>query len=347
VNRTILIVGGAGTVGSKIAKILSKDGGLRLILGGRNRQKAEAIASSVGAEARRIDLNLPDTWEEALAGVGLVLVCMDQEDERFARHVLSSGIRYLDITAGDALFRAIEALPAEDVQATAVLSVGLAPGITNLLAVEAASRLDTVEGIDIGLLLGLGEAHGAAAVEWTIRGIFSPREGGPAVMDFGSPWGGRRAYWIDFADQHVLQRTMGVPAASRLTFDSRPISALLFKLGSIFRDNGLMTQFSIRLSPILSFGSDTYVALAEARGTKDGRKANAVSRFFGRNEANATAHVAAITARSVLERDLGKGVYHIHQVLEPAALFTALERDAVGNLWRGFSGPSQSPQGNG
>jgi hypothetical protein len=216
-----------------------------------------------------------------------------------------------------------------------VLSVGLAPGLTNLLAVDVASRLDTVDEIDIGLLLGLGEAHGAAAVEWTIRSIFSRRASGPAVMDFGSPWGRRRAYWIDFADQHTLHRTMGVPVDSRLAFDSRPITALLFTLGAIFRDNGVITRLSIRLSPILSFGSDAYVALAEARGAKEGRSAKVVTRFSGRKEAEATAHVAAITARSVLERHMGNGVFHIHQVLEPSALFATLERNAVGTLWRG------------
>lgn len=334
-KATILVVGGTGAVGSLVLRLLAQDASLRLIVGGRNTQKARAVASSLGTDARKIDLSASHTWENALSGVDLVLVCMDQNNARFARHVLSRAIHYVDITAGDALFRAIEALPTEAVQATAVLSVGLAPGLTNLLAVDAASRLDTVDGIDIGLLLGLGEAHGAAAVEWTIRGIFSKRANGPAIMDFGLPWGRRRAYWIDFADQHTLRRTMSVPVASRLAFDSRPITALLFSLGAIFRDNELITRLSIQLSPILSFGSDAYVALALTKGAKEGRSATAVTRFSGRKEAEATAQVAAITARSILERPLEKGVFHIHQILEPKALFAVLERDAVGTLWRG------------
>jgi saccharopine dehydrogenase (NAD+, L-lysine-forming) len=43
-------------------------------------------------------------------------------------------------------------------------SVGLAPGLTNLLAKYCLEWLGTVDALEIGILLGLGEAHGPAAI---------------------------------------------------------------------------------------------------------------------------------------------------------------------------------------
>ena len=286
---------------------------------------AQSVAASFGAEIRIIDLNVPASWNAALADVDLVMVCMDQDGPDFARKVLSSGIRYIDVTAGDEFFRSLEALPEEDVRAVALLSVGLAPGITNLLAADAASALDSVDRIDIGLLLGLGDAHGEAATRWTLRNIFSPRAAEPRTIDFGQHWGFRRAHWMDFADQHALRRTMpGVRTATRMAFDSRWMTALLFAAGPLFPSSRLMEEILLRISPVTSFGSDACVAVAEARGMKDGRPTKAVARFQGRKEADLTASVAATAAVLLLEKAVGKGVFHIHQVFDAADIATRL-----------------------
>jgi saccharopine dehydrogenase (NAD+, L-lysine-forming) len=332
---TVLIVGGSGSVGSKAAELLAASGDVRVIVAGRSLQKAQAVAARFGGKARHIDLARKDSWDGALSAVDLALVCMDQRDAGFAGHVLSRSIHYVDITADDRFFRAVEALPEEAVRATAVLSVGLAPGITNLLALDAASRLDKVESIEIGLLLGLGDSHGQAAVDWTMREIFAPRSEGSVAMDFGLPWGRRRAHWMDFADQHALRRTMpGVTVTTRLAFDSRLVTATLFALGAAFRNSETMMRLASRLSPNVSFGSDACVAVAEALGTKDGEPAAAAVRFSARKEAEVTAHVAAIVVRLVLEREERNGVFHVHQLFEPASLLATIERETAGMLSR-------------
>ncbi len=334
-SHTVLIVGGGGSVGSHVARLLASGGKLDVIVAGRNLKNAQEVAATIGARARRFDISKRADWDAALSGIDLVLVCVDQEDVGFAAHVLSRGIHYVDITAGDAFFRAVEALTPEGVRATAVLSVGLAPGITNLLARDAASRLDATDSIDIGLLLGLGDTHGRAAIEWTVREIFAPRRARPARMQFGEPWSARRAYWMDFADQHALRRTMpGVQATTRLAFDSRLMTASLFFLGSLCQGNGALMRLVSRLSPMLAFGSDDYVAVVEAHGQRDGKPATVRSRFCGRREADVTARVATFVVRSVLGRPQRNGIFHIHQLLAPTELFAALELEAAGKFTR-------------
>ena len=98
--------------------------------------------------------------------------------------------------------------------------MGLAPGLTNLLARRCAQTLEAGRSIDVFVLLGLGEAHGEAAVRWTVENLVKrfPAPGAGMVESLTDPksttfpggYGVRRAYRFDFADQHVISRTRGV-----------------------------------------------------------------------------------------------------------------------------------------
>ncbi|HJS31058.1 MAG TPA: NAD(P)H-binding protein [Alphaproteobacteria bacterium] len=333
-TSTILIIGGTGAVGAKCARILSERSDLRVIIGSRQPDKAAHLSAQLGVEVWPIDLDVPETWRRIGAGVDLVIVCADQQDVGFARYALSNAIHYVDITAGDSFFRSVELLKPEELPATALLSVGLAPGITNLLSADAASRLDTVDSIEIGLLLGLGDMHGRAATDWTVRRIFSVRQRPSAIIDFGPAWGRRRAFWMDLADQHVLGRTMGIDAVTRVAFDSRLLTATIFMLGDLFFRSSIMMRLTSRLSSIISFGSDACVAVATARGKLRDRPGVSVSRFSGRRAGAVTAHVAAHAAISILEGPERRGVFHLQQFMSATSTFDELELAGVGTVSR-------------
>lgn len=83
------------------------------------------------------------------------------------------GIDYVDISADFSFLSQVKELHHEAVrkQVTAILSVGLAPGVTNLLARYAKEQMDRMNVLDITIMLGLGDAHGKAAIEWTIDNL--------------------------------------------------------------------------------------------------------------------------------------------------------------------------------
>jgi saccharopine dehydrogenase-like NADP-dependent oxidoreductase len=85
-----------------------------------------------------------------------------KRDADLARVCLDRGNHYVDISASYALLWEVEKLDALAKRrgATAVLSVGLAPGLTNLLAKHCAQVLDELQSLDIFVMLGLGEAYG-------------------------------------------------------------------------------------------------------------------------------------------------------------------------------------------
>lgn len=320
---TILIAGGYGAVGRKIAADLSKLGSHQIILAGRDLAKASAAAQPIAAQARRIDLSAPPTWSAALDGVDLVIACIDQTDTAFLAEIASRGIAYLDVTADDHFFRQAETL---NTSTPVLLSVGLAPGISNLLAVAAARQLDSVSTIETGLLMGTGDEHGAAAVEWSTANMFdpaAPRD--DAKVDFGPDFGTRTAYFMDFSDQHALTRTMpGVKAITRVTYDSALITTALFWVGRTFAGNKTMERLVARASHLPTFGSDKCVLSVTASGKRNGQPAKQTAHFFGQREAAVTAAVAALMAQEILNGNVPPGVHHSHQVIAPETVLPRL-----------------------
>ncbi len=72
-NGSVLVVGGTGGIGREVARHYHERGG-DVIITGRDLERANAVASEIGADvgALAFDLAEPDTIGEALSGVGAV-----------------------------------------------------------------------------------------------------------------------------------------------------------------------------------------------------------------------------------------------------------------------------------
>lgn len=311
----ILIVGGYGHVGSQIASRLLKGGKRDVWLAGRDEAKAEAMAKRLGCRAVQLDLRRADHWDQALAGIKTVVVCVDQTDSRFAEHVLRSGRHYLDITADDGFFRKVELLGpmAKTTGGTALLSVGLTPGLTNLMVKACANSLQTVTQARIGILLGLGDTHGPAAIDWTLRNFKSaPIE----LMQFGGSNRQHPAIAFDFADQHVLRRTLGIEDVRTLmTFDSPTLSRLLFRTLPIIVKHAALRRLFSKSMMHIRLGSDRAALSVEVKGTRDGMTNRRTMQLEGKEEAAITALIAAETIHLLHDGSMPAGVWHIDQVI--------------------------------
>jgi saccharopine dehydrogenase-like NADP-dependent oxidoreductase len=74
----ILITGGYGTVGRRVAADLAPDYPDRVVVAGRSAEKAARLAAELGhgVRGRRVDVGDPDSVEAALDGVGVVMSCI-------------------------------------------------------------------------------------------------------------------------------------------------------------------------------------------------------------------------------------------------------------------------------
>ncbi|KQL46034.1 hypothetical protein AN963_13590 [Brevibacillus choshinensis] len=332
-RKDFLVVGGYGHVGSTICRELSLTYPGNVIAAGRSHEKAERFCQTMGGKVRPLALDTAEPIHpSALQDVKVVVMCLDQTNTEFVQRCLQQGIHYLDISASHTFLSEVEHLhsDAKDGHATAVLSVGLAPGLTNLLAARAKREIGPLRTLDISVMLGLGDQHGKGAIEWTIDQLqttFSVMNAGqivpvasftdPRKADFGKGLGKRTSYRFPFSDQQVIPHTLGVSCVStRLCFDSSIVTlflAILKRVGffHLLRVEWLRESV-VRLFGAIRLGKELFAIKVDANG--DGGEVEYL--IAGKKEAEITAKVAAWTADAIYRKDLPKGVYHMEQLFE-------------------------------
>ncbi|MBD2869351.1 saccharopine dehydrogenase family protein [Paenibacillus arenilitoris] len=344
-KHKIVVIGGYGQVGQVVCRRL---GGLfpgKVYAAGRSLGKAEAFASSTGGAVLPLRMDVHASLDASFPDeTALIVMCMDQEDTGFVEQCLANGIHYIDLSASYRFLSKVRSLGTKGLasRSVSVLSVGLAPGLTNLLAKQCAEELDEVRGLDLFLMLGLGDRHGKAAIEWMVDHLnvsFPVREGGLDIeavsfsdgltTSFPGKTGRRRTYRFPFADQRVVPDTLGIDTAStRICFDSvwaTETIARLRKLGAlrVLRHRAARGMV-VGLFRKLRLGSDACVAKASAEGTIGGREIRFECSIQGRREFEITGEIAAFVAQSLYTREYRPGVYHIEELFRPMAVIEAL-----------------------
>ncbi|HKT14543.1 MAG TPA: saccharopine dehydrogenase NADP-binding domain-containing protein [Allosphingosinicella sp.] len=166
----VLVIGGYGNFGGYIARSLAGDGDIRLLIGGRSLEKAQASAASLGdknaAEAHAIDI--AGDLRGALARISPDIVIhttgsFQTQDHRVARACIAQGCHYLDLADARHFVATIGDLDAE-AKAGGVLVVSGASSVPCLTAaviddhLPEFARLDSVD-------------YGISAAQHTNRGL--------------------------------------------------------------------------------------------------------------------------------------------------------------------------------
>ncbi|MFJ6418611.1 hypothetical protein [Paeniglutamicibacter sp. NPDC091659] len=173
-----------------------------------------------------------------------------------------------------------------------ILGVGLAPGLSTMLV----ASLDYIPGddIDVALMLGAGEKHGPAAVEWTQRLIGAPIEDPPEahrvmnfreVSSFKDADQIRRYLRADFPDHHLLGNDRGIQVRNYFALGSPAATHALALVARIPMTRRLV-------SAVPPFGSERWSLVVRNRRTGQTREAS------GNNQSRAT---GVLTARAVQE----------------------------------------------
>jgi len=310
----------SANVRRQIAAYLVAAGQTGVRIGGRDAGRAAAVAGQLGCEWAIVDLDDPARWDAALAGIGTVVVCSDIASVDFPAHVLRHGLAYIDISATDAVLRRIEAQHelALSKGGCAVLSVGLAPGLSNLMARSAVAGMERIEAVTIAVLLGLGDAHGPAAVNWTLDNLHPLAPGAVQMLGFGPQAKPVATIPFAFAHQHVLARRHAMAmVTTRLGLDSPLISRLSLRLLARLGPSGWFRQLLHWSMTRFRLGSDRASLLVEAAGQGPDRPLHRRLKFDGRAEATITALVAARVAL-MLPGARRPGVWHIDEIWDLA-----------------------------
>lgn len=342
----ILVIGGYGHVGRTISKEMGNRFPGQVIVAGRSIQKSAQLSRETKGRVGSMALDIFDpelNVEKALDDVSLVIMCLDQQNTSFVEQIIRKGVDYIDITAASDFLTAMERLDdfAKKAASSVVISIGLEPGLTNLLASRIVAALDETQHIDVFVMLGMGDTHGDAAIQWTLENAnaeFAVLEKGikKSVASFGDGQkvdlpgiGQRTAYRFNFPDQHSLPKTLGVNSVSSyLCFDLEYVTkifAWLKRTGAlrILRRKWVM-DLMIQSLKYLNFGSDQFLLKVEVLGKENGASVKRSAAIFGKGEAHMTGMIAAQVAQRVYLGDYPKGVFHIDQLFELDSLISKM-----------------------
>ncbi len=335
--RNILIVGGYGEVGARLAAQLEACEPARVLVAGRHPERASG-------RTRHIDVEDPSSIERALDGVDTVVACVRQRGAALLRAAVRRGLAYTSIAPPWMPSRELAPLRDEAARtgARVVLAAGLEPGISSVMTRAAAERLGAVDAIESALFLSLGDLYGVDSMAFLFEEISEVYpvtiEGQPhqtrafermREVDFPSPIGRQRAYTMPFRDQLYYPETLGAKTAiARIALDPpwlAPAAAALLRHGLrplLARGGGSGAARSLLQHLRARYASrDRFALVVEARGR--GRVVRAS--LVGRQQAQVTASgVAAITEALWAREVSAPGVWLAEQVIEPAAFFARL-----------------------
>ncbi|MFZ5966930.1 MAG: saccharopine dehydrogenase NADP-binding domain-containing protein [Bacillota bacterium] len=344
---SILIIGGYGKVGTVIARYLNATEKYHVTIAGRDGIRALKAAEQIGNTVSSLEFDISDhqEYEIKIKNYDAVVVCIDQNNTKLVEFCLSKSIYYFDVTASPTFFSSVEQLDnfAKANKATGVLSMGLCPGLTNLMTRKIIESESTIQEVNIGILLGLGEKHGRAAIEWLIDNLindywitYNTRKirikpfRDPAKIKFLPTLGKRTCYRLNFSDQHSLKKTYKEKEiATRLCFDSRFITLVLHwacRIGIVKSlKKAKYKEKVVGIAEKLHVGSDIFAVSVEGKcGTKN---LNSIS-VAGNSESYITGKIAFGIIDIILSKENREyGIYHTHELIELDDILPYIEND--------------------
>ncbi|GHH91538.1 saccharopine dehydrogenase NADP-binding domain-containing protein [Streptomyces capillispiralis] len=205
-TAAIGVIGGYGAVGSAVVRRLHRAGAHPLLVGGRDPDRAAALAAGLPAggqvDGTAVDLTDPDSLDRFVARCRLVVNCAGPSYrvlDAVARAALRHGVDYVDAAGDDPVHNLLcaDGGSARWVTSgrTAVLSAGALPGLSSLLPRALAARTPGATALDayVGgvapltpaaagdVLLARGPEHGTPGAAWqdgrTRERALAPRRG--------------------------------------------------------------------------------------------------------------------------------------------------------------------------
>jgi saccharopine dehydrogenase-like NADP-dependent oxidoreductase len=216
----ILIVGGYGAFGARIAERLSRDGELEIIIAGRNGERAAAQAAALRGSAHARISHAPLDARQAnasdLRALGaLVLINasgpFQDQDYRLARAAIDAQCHYIDLADARGFVTGITALDgaAKERDVLVVAGASSVPGISSAVVGAFAQEFAEINGLDIGISPGNSFDPGVATTASVLGGVGKPiamRLDGAARTVFGWQGLGRHEFpeigkrWMGYVD---------------------------------------------------------------------------------------------------------------------------------------------------
>ena len=163
-QKRILILGGYGSTGLPLARLLLANTDVSIVLAGRNVEKAGRAAEKLnaGCGASRVsgvcaDASDPHSLRKAFEGMDMVVVASSTAEyaETVARSAVEAGIDYLDVQYSTTKMRLLQSMADEIEHAGScfITDGGFHPGLPAAMVRYAAEQFDRLDSANIGSVI--------------------------------------------------------------------------------------------------------------------------------------------------------------------------------------------------
>ena len=366
--KPLLILGGYGITGRLLAKLLLQETDLRLILAGRNIQKAEEAAAELNraCQEERVAGACADASDAAslrrvFQGIDLVLVA--SSTAKYAKEVattaLEMGIDYLDIQYSTQKVSQLKSMQKEIETAGRcfITDGGFHPGLPAVLVRYAAQHFDALEKAVVGSVIkedwrGLSLADGTLEElleefndfvplvykegRWKKAGMYGMSD--TLTMDFGREFG--KQYCVPMFLEEMRPLPESIPSLKETGFFVGGfnwfVDWLVLPLAAI----GVKLWPRIALRPmgrLTRWGLNTFskppygtMLKAEVRGARDGRAKAMDITLYHKDGYMFTAIPVVACLLQYLDGSIRKpGLWTQANIVEPDRLLSDMERMGI------------------
>lgn len=350
---TLVLLGGYGGAGRALAPLLLRCTDARLVIAGRNLEKAQVLARELGdherVRAARADALAPESLRPLLAPGDMLLdlTTAGESTAELARLALARGADFLDIHFQRRTALALAQLDEDFRRAGRLLltQAGCHPGLPAALVRAAAADLDPCREARVAMALDCRVETQATAMELVeeiaaATGVLfrdgSWREAGPRDMprlDFGPGLGRRVCYPMLMEELLPLPARLGLdvcggyaagfnPLADRVVI---PLALLWGRTGPRAALPALARLFAWSVN-VLASSRPAICFLLDAKGRRNGAPARLRIRVESDDPYGLTAQPVALALRQRQEGHLREtGLRHLGSVLDPEQLLKHLE----------------------
>lgn len=360
--KTILLLGGYGRIGSRIAPWLLRQTDASLVVAGRHREEADHLATRLNREVpgQRVttvaaDAARADSLRAAFRNVDLVLDCTSTawHTEQIARAALAGSVDYLEYHFSSKVLPTLRPLAPEIKRSGRcfIAQAGFHPGLLAPLVRFVAPRFALYHKAAVGMVMNFTSmAYRESAAEfaeevgacrytlwrqgkWQKAGWRDRRK-----FDFGPGFGVRTCVPMEFEELRALSgryglRKLGGYVAGFNWFVDGLVIPLSLLLGQVKRGLGAGWLGRCWVWGMNTFARPPYgvVMRLEAEGEQDGTalSVQVVLRHPDIFEFTAIPVVACV--RQYLDGSIARpGLYLMGEAVEPARLFADMEQMGIG-----------------
>ncbi len=322
--RDVVVLGGYGSLGSRVVRELVETTQARIAVAGRSIQHAEGLAASFGERARGVYLDAADPriLRKVLLDAALVIDCADGPDGSVLDAALDLRVPYLGAAtrAWDPRGLARAAERAWQAQLPAIVHAGALPGLSGVVCDLLVRRCPDIESLRVACTGAWQETETAR------RAVARARFGAAAAEFHNRVWGRpRQRTWRWSFPEPVGVRSLRPLAA--LDLAGFPEAHCVRSFVYLEPAPGLLErglERVLRVAPPSGFALE---AVARPRGAAAGAEQRVIVEAV--DPLAAATAVVGVLARAILARRAPVGLSTPREAQNPAALLDAIQKRGV------------------